>query len=108
MDIITIKAQDWKHVNNAQMIILDMSNIQHLFSPENHPMLWHAIPAFEELLSAWEEKLVMDKYTLYQNTLDHSIDKLKKYYHKFDQKDVYVLILGIKLFNSAIWYTNYT
>ena len=49
----------------------------------------------------------MDKYTLYWNALDHGINKLKKYYHKFDKKDVYMLALG-KLFNSVIWYTDYT
>ena len=103
----TIKAQDWECVNDTQMIISDVNNIQHSFSPENHPMLWHTIPAFEELLSTWEEKLVIDKYALYQNALDCSINKLKKYYHKFDEKDVYILALG-KLFNSVIQYTDYT
>ena len=53
------------------------------------------IPTFEELLTIWEEKLALNKYTSYWSVLEHGIEKLKKYYHKFDKKDIYILALGM-------------
>lgn len=101
----TISTADWERVNDVRTIISDANGIQHLFSSDGHPSLWLAIPAFEELLSAWEEKLSIGKYAVYRSAIERGIDKLKKYYYKFDSKDVYILALG-KIFNLVIPYTN--
>jgi hypothetical protein len=75
-------------------ILSDANSIQHLFSHENQPTLWRAIPAFEELQTAWEKKRASRDYNLYRDALDRALQKLGKYYSKFDEKKVYVLALG--------------
>lgn len=78
----------------------DANNIQHLFSSTSHPVLWRAIPAFEDLQTAWEEKRATNKYKMYAAAIDSGLEKLRKYYHKFDEKDVYVLALGKSISRS--------
>jgi hypothetical protein len=56
--------------------------------------LWRAIPAFKELLTAWEQKRNMPKYVLYKAAIEKALDKVGKYYRKMDNKPVYVLALG--------------
>jgi hypothetical protein len=90
----TIKSCDWERVNDTHTILSDANSIQHLFSYENQPSLWRAIPAFEELQTAWEEKCALQNYSLYKASLDRALQKLDKYYSKFDEKYVYVLALG--------------
>ena len=36
----------------------------------------------------------MGTYKMYTDTTDYGLDKLQKYYYKFDKKDVYVLALS--------------
>lgn len=95
----TIKSSDWERVNDTHAILSDANRIQHLFSYEKQPALWCAIPAFEELQTAWEEKRTTQKYNLYGDALDRALQKLGKYYSKFDQKKVYVLALGMFYLN---------
>ena len=90
-----IKSSDWERANDTHAILSDANSIQHLFSYEYQPALWRAIPAFEELQTAWEEKHASQKYNLYKDALDRALQKLYKYYSKFDQKNVYVLALGM-------------
>ncbi len=78
----------------------DANSIQHLFSYENQSTLWCAIPAFEELQTVWKEKRALQNYNLYKDALDHALQKLGKYYSKFDEKNVYVLALGKFYFGS--------
>lgn len=92
-----IKASDWERVNDAWSIVSDANNIQHLFSSVSHPVLWRAIPAFEALQTAWEEKRAMNKYRMYADAIECGLEKLRKYYHKFDEKDVYILALGTSI-----------
>ena len=90
----TLKPADWDPVRDIREIIADTNSIQHLFSHESQPALWCAIPVFEGLQTAWEEKRGSSKYTSYHTALTRTLDKIKKYYNKFDEKDVYVLSLG--------------
>ena len=76
-------------------IISDTNNIQHLFSSNTHPTLcWASIPAIKEFQTAWETKHDLDKYALYKVALEHGLNKIGKYYSKFDDKGIYVLALG--------------
>ena|SRR6266478_4195523 len=95
-----LKSSDWECVNDTRSILSDADSIQHLFSYENKPTLWRAIPAFEELQTAWEGKRALQKYDLYKDALDRALQKLGKYYSKFDEKNVYVLALGKFHFGS--------
>jgi hypothetical protein len=52
------------------------------------------LPAIEELLTAWENKANSQKYAVYAPGLQKGIDKIRKYYSKFDQKPSYILALG--------------
>ena len=95
-----LKPANWDHVHDTCEIITDANTIQHLFSHESQPALWHAIPVFEGLQTAWEEKHDSSKYAPYKAALTRALDKIKKYYSKFNEKDVYVLALG-KLYIRA-------
>ena len=90
----TLKSADWDRIRDTHEIIADANAIQHLFSHESQPALWRAIPVFEELQTAWEEKRDSLKYAPYKAALTRALDKIKKYYSKFDEKAVYVLALG--------------
>lgn len=90
----TIKAPDWEHVNDMQTIVSNTNSIQHLFLYNDQPAVWCAIPTFEELQTTWEEKHDLHKYALYKDALNHTLQKLNKYYNKFDDKSVYILALG--------------
>ncbi|KIK77281.1 hypothetical protein PAXRUDRAFT_167378, partial [Paxillus rubicundulus Ve08.2h10] len=89
-----LKPLDWECVNDMKVIISDANDIQQYFSDEEQPTLWHAIPAFEELQTAWEGKQDNPKYLLFKNTLCNGLDKISKYYNWFDEKPVYILALG--------------
>lgn len=60
--------------------------IQQCFSREKKPCLWRAIPAIEELLTAWEAKAMSLRFIDYHDAIEDGIDKLKKYYSWFDFK----------------------
>jgi hypothetical protein len=89
-----MKPSDWEHVNNVYQIISDANSIQHIFSHDHLATLWRAIPAFEELQTSWEAKSQSPKFSQYKNAIRNGLDKLAKYYNKFDEKPVYVLALG--------------
>ncbi|KAG1771367.1 hypothetical protein EV702DRAFT_947367, partial [Suillus placidus] len=89
----TFKSADWERVNDTREIIADANDIQQYFSSEKQPTLWRAIPAIEELQTAWGVKYDLPKYNMYQGTIQKGLDKLGKYYKKFDDKPVYVLAL---------------
>jgi hypothetical protein len=72
----------------------DANSILHYFSSEKHPTLWHAIPAIERLQSAWEAKRDHPRYELYSDALTDGLEKIQKYYLRFDQKPAYIISLG--------------
>jgi hypothetical protein len=49
------KAPNWEHVNDMCTLVSCANDIQQIFSHDQQPTLWHAIPAFEELQTAWEK-----------------------------------------------------
>ena len=68
--------------------------IQQCFSQEKKPCLWCVIPAIEELLMAWEAKATSLRFIDYHDAIEDGIDKLKKYYSRFDFKPSIILSLG--------------
>ena len=72
----------------------DSNCIQQYFSSEKQPTLWRALPALEELQTAWEKKSDSPRFALYKDTLNHGLKKLKKYYSRLDEKPSFVLALG--------------
>ena len=91
------KASDWERVNDTHLIISDANNLQHSFSHESQATLWCAIPAFEELQTTWEKKRDSSRFVLYKEALNRGLEKIGKYYSKFDEKPVYILSLGVFL-----------
>ena len=45
-------------------------------------------------MTAWEAKRDNRKFAMYHNAIEDGLEKLKKYYTRFDQKPSYVLALG--------------
>jgi hypothetical protein len=72
----------------------DSDRVLHYFSAEKRPTLWRVLPAIEELQMAWEAKRDDEKYILYRSAIQDGLDKLNKYYSRFDQKPCYILALG--------------
>lgn len=81
-------------MSHANQISQDANNIQQLFSDEHRATLWQAIPALEELQTAWETKQENPKFGQYRNAIRDGLDKIKKYYNRLDDKPVYTLALG--------------
>ncbi|KAG1733039.1 uncharacterized protein EDB91DRAFT_1057727 [Suillus paluster] len=94
----TIGPVDWEHINTTRNIVSDANNIQQYFSSELQPTLWRAIPAIEELQTAWEAKCDDPKYTLFKPVIELRLEKVNKYYRRFDEKPVYVLALVLHLY----------
>ena len=94
---------DWERVNDMQTVVSDANYIQQIFSHEHKPTLWHAIPAFEELQTAWEKKHDSPKYHQFKNAITTTLAKIGKYYKMFDDKTVYVLALGT-FFHTVFFY----
>ncbi|KAF8198603.1 hypothetical protein BJ912DRAFT_845440, partial [Pholiota molesta] len=84
---------DWIRVIDARDILGDSNRIQQYFSSEKQPTLWQALPALEELQSAWEKKRDNEKYILYKPALEDGLAKLAKYYTRLDEKPSFVLAL---------------
>lgn len=78
----------------------DSNDIQELFSSEQQPTLWRALPALEELQTAWEDKRKLERFALYDDAIDAGLSKLRKYYSRIDTKPVFVLALGKFLCSS--------
>lgn len=72
----------------------DSARVQHVFSAETRPCLWQAIPAIEELQTAWEKKRDDPQYRLFVDPIEDALDKIKKYYNRFDEKPWIILSLG--------------
>ena len=98
---------DWEQINNVRLIIADANSIQHIFSYQHQATLWRAIPAFEELQTAWDAKLTSPRYTLYKDAIQQGLAKIGKYYNKFDDKPVYALALGKLIVLCSHAYTQY-
>ncbi|KAG1719713.1 hypothetical protein EDB19DRAFT_1647826, partial [Suillus lakei] len=88
-----LKTLDWERVNDTRIIISDANDIQQYFSSEQQPTLWRAIPAMEELQTAWESKRENLQFALYKEAIEQGLAKIGKYYGKFDDKPVYILAL---------------
>jgi hypothetical protein len=56
--------------------------------------VWRALPALEELQTAWEKKRGLPRFELYKRALTDGLEKLKKYYSRLDEKPSFVLALG--------------
>lgn len=62
---------------------------------ERLPTLWHALPAIEELQSAWEAKCDDNHFSKYKDAINDGLDKLQKYYSHFNRKPAYLLALAL-------------
>ncbi|KAI9451397.1 hypothetical protein F5148DRAFT_958266, partial [Russula earlei] len=87
---------DWRCMRDACDILKDSNDIQHYFSSEQLPTLWHALPAIEQLQTAWEAKSQDECFSLYHDMMNIGLTKLQKYYSHFDEKPIYVLALILR------------
>ena len=75
----------------------DANKVLHKFSAVKYPNIYCAITTFKALQTAWETKLASNHYSVYHNALHDGLEKLHKYYNKFDQKPAFLLALGESL-----------
>ncbi|KAF8871099.1 hypothetical protein BD779DRAFT_1428662, partial [Infundibulicybe gibba] len=84
---------DWARVLDAREILRNSNDVLHYFSSDKRPSLWRALPAIEDLQTAWEDKLSDPAYSIYHPAIADGLEKLKKYYSKFDEKPAFILAL---------------
>lgn len=77
----------------------DSNDIQQYFSSERLPTLWRALPALEELQTAWEAKRDSERFALYKDAINDGLGKLQKYYSRIDSKPSFILALS-KIFRD--------
>lgn len=77
--------------------------MQQYFSAEKQPTLWRALPALERLQSTWEDKRDNPRFDIYRNAITAALDKIRKYYTRFDDKPAFILALGEYLYNLPIF-----
>jgi hypothetical protein len=75
--------------------------VLHHFSADKHPGLYRALPALEDLQSAWESKLNDPRFDIYHDAIRDGLTKLKKYYCRFDEKPAFILALS-KLYYATV------
>jgi len=83
-----------------------LNDIQQYFSSDKQPTLWRALPALEELQTAWEKKRDTPRFTLYKDALSDGLEKVRKYYSQLDEKPNFVLALGEFLVNLVVYNLN--
>jgi hypothetical protein len=76
----------------------DSNRIQQYFSAEKEPTLWRALPTIEELQTAWESKRDKPAFFKYREAINDGLDKINKYYSRFDEKPAFILALGEERF----------
>ncbi|KZS87028.1 hypothetical protein SISNIDRAFT_420140, partial [Sistotremastrum niveocremeum HHB9708] len=84
---------DWERVGQLVEILKDAQRIQQVFSSDQLPTLWRAIPAIERLQTAWEKKVEDPKFSLYAPGIVKALNKIAKYYCDFDKHPVFVLAI---------------
>ncbi|KAG6914815.1 hypothetical protein DXG01_015163, partial [Tephrocybe rancida] len=89
---------DWKWVEEAKTIIMDLNCVLHYFSAEKQPTLYCTIPAIKNLQTAWEDKLSKLIFALYHNAIRDGLAKLLKYYSQFNEKLAFILALFLPLY----------
>jgi len=83
------------HCDNTKLTCQQDSNrIQQSFSAEKEPTLWRALPAIEELQTAWEAKRDKSSFAKYHDAINDGLEKINKYYSRFDEKPAFILALG--------------
>jgi hypothetical protein len=68
-------------------------------------VLWHALPALEELQTAWEAKHNSEHFTIYKQAINDGLKKLQKYYSRLDSKPTFILALS-KFFYHVLYQAN--
>ncbi|KAH9036504.1 hypothetical protein EDB85DRAFT_1852371, partial [Lactarius pseudohatsudake] len=91
--VFALSDMDWARVVDVKAILADSNHVLHHFSADKHPSLYCALPALEDLQSAWEAKLDNSQFELYHNAIRDGLVKLMKYYCRFDEKPAYILAL---------------
>ncbi|KAF8335507.1 hypothetical protein F5887DRAFT_890288, partial [Amanita rubescens] len=92
-----LSADDWHRIADARDILADANRVQQAFSSESKATLWQALPLIEDLQTRWEKKrdgsTGFERFSVYRPAIQDGLDKLKKYYVKFDEKPAYILAL---------------
>jgi hypothetical protein len=81
-------------LDNAKNRPQDSNQIQQYFSTEKQPTLWRALPAIEELQTAWEAKCHKRSFAKYHDAIDDGLMKIKKYYSHFNEKPAFIIALS--------------
>ncbi|KAJ3714782.1 hypothetical protein C8R42DRAFT_590961, partial [Lentinula raphanica] len=96
-------SRDWDRVKDCLSILEHPARIQQLFSSSKTVSIYKAIPAFEVLLTQWENMLQDTRYQLYHSAVEAGLKKLQKYYTRFDEKPAYILSLFIHPYYKLHW-----
>lgn len=71
-----------------------LRNAQADFSSEKSPTVWRALPTLELLIEQWELMLAHPKFASVAHGIEKGLAKLRKWYQKTTDSDVYFICLG--------------
>jgi len=71
----------------------DSRALQHHFLSETLLILWHVLPAVEELQTVWEVKHNDDGFEIHSDAINNGLGNLNKYSSCFNEKPSYVIAL---------------
>lgn len=92
--VFTLMETDWAWVKEVAEILADSNQIQQYFSAEKQLTLWRALPAIEEVQTAWEAKLELESFAKYHEVINDGLKKIMKYYSHFDEKPAFIIAPG--------------
>lgn len=87
-------------------ILQHADNAQQAFSSDQGPTLHLALPALEALHQAWSSRSEKPKYAYFAPALKEAVAKLKEYYDKTAESEVYIFsmckLLILRQFRNLI------
>lgn len=93
-DILKVRNPCTTLVEQTYVPFQDSNSVQQYFSSERLPTLWRALPAIEQLQTAWEAKRDHLHFARYRGAINDGLAKLQKYYSRFNEKPSFILALG--------------
>ncbi|EIW52842.1 uncharacterized protein TRAVEDRAFT_135389 [Trametes versicolor FP-101664 SS1] len=93
LDDLQLSSDEWEHVKNCLDLLLHADHAQQVFSSEEGPSLHLALPALEAIQRAWLTRSDCPKYVVFASALEAGCAKIKEYFEKTADSEVYMLAL---------------
>ncbi|EIW62610.1 hATC-domain-containing protein, partial [Trametes versicolor FP-101664 SS1] len=93
LDDLQLTSDEWTRVKQCLDLLAHADNAQQAFSSDRGPSLHLALPALEALQRAWISRASKSKYAEFSSALEAGCSKIKDYYEKTAEAQVYTFAL---------------